>query len=253
MTTNQMKRNYHNQKGRASAFISKGSLSIEAALAAPFFLIAMLCILYIFEMIHMETSMRTILFSAAKKMAKEAYVSTAFPATRLKYHVLDDMETSSIIKKGSIDCSDSYCHRDSSLMELSLKYKIEIPVFVFRIPIATKEETLRVKGWTGYENVGFAIGEEDIVYITATGLVYHSTPTCNYLDLSIRRVTLKEAKDRCPACTMCKGNGKKEFVYITTYGESYHNSLNCSGLKRSIFAVKKSEVKGRGGCDKCVR
>lgn len=253
-----IQKKYHNQKGRASAFISQGSLSVEAAFAAPLFLIAMLCILFMFEMIHIGTTMRTVFFSAAKQMAKEAYISTAFPATRLKYYMVDgmeerDLDENTIIKKGSIDCSASYCHRDSSIMELSVKYKMEIPLLTFHIPVVTKEETLRVKGWTGYEGAGFSEGEEDVVYITETGLVYHATPTCNYLDLSIQRVTLEQAQGKYPVCAWCKGQEKSNLVYVTTYGERYHNSLNCSGLKRSIYAVKKSEVQGRGGCSKCVK
>ena len=135
-----------------------------------------------------------------------------------------------------------------------MKYQMEIPVLIFKIPIISRKEKLRIKGWTGYEGTGFDSGVKDVVYITDTGLVYHATPTCKYLDLSIRRVDYDEAKKQYGICSLCKKEGRSEKkVYITTYGSGYHTSLNCSGLKRTVYAVKKSEIYGRGGCSKCVR
>ncbi len=249
----QIKHYNHNHKGRASAFISRGSLTIEAALAAPFFLLAMLCILSIFEVVYTETIMRTAFLSAAKQMAKEAYVSTAFPSVRLEKYISEKLEKGGL-KVSHMDCSGSYCYGNSSIMELSMKYQIDIPILLFEIPIVKKEEKVRVKGWTGYEGAGIKLGKEDLVYITDTGIVYHSTPTCNYLDLSIRRVAISEAEMKYDFCSLCKASGKQtKRVYITTYGRMYHNSLNCSGLKRSIYAIKQSEIHGKGGCPKCVK
>lgn len=242
-----------NQLGRASAFISEGSLSVEAAFAAPFFLLAMLCILYLFEIMCMETTLRTAFYSAARQVAKEAYVSTAFPGVRLEHYITENLKESEWNCKG-IDCSGSYCQGDSTIMDLSMEYQIELPVLMFDIPLMVRKEEVRVKGWTGYEGDGFYSGSEDIVYITDTGIVYHSTPRCNYLDLSIQRVSLEEAKERYVICSLCKEErGATNYVYVTTYGTAYHISLNCSSLKRSIYAVKESETHGKGGCSKCVR
>jgi len=257
--TYQIKDYYHNQKGRAFAFISQGSLSVEAAFSAPFFMLALLCMLFIFEMVYSETVMRTVFLSSAKQLSIEAYISTTLPATRLEYRIKDELaekrsRETLIVKVDSIDCSNSYCHGDSSIMELSLRYLVKIPIAVFDIPLVAREEKLRVKGWTGYEGSGLQVGEEDTVYITDTGMVYHSTLACNYLDLSIQMVTLSEAKERFDLCSLCKESGRETvYAYITSYGTVYHNSLNCSGLTRSVYAVKKSEIHGRGGCSKCVR
>lgn len=251
---------YHNHTGRVSAFISQGSLSVEAAFAAPFFLLALLCILYLFQLIYTGTVLKTAFYSAARQIAQEAYVSTAFPGSRLENYIIDNLGeervNQSLIEKGikGIDCSSSYCYGDSGIMELSLRYRLQIPVLFFQIPIVEKEETLRIKGWIGYVEAEGSREAENMVYITDTGMVYHSTPTCNYLDLSIRRVSLVWAKTQYGSCSLCKEKGiPGAYVYVTTYGTGYHTGLDCSGLKRSIYAVRLSEVYGRGGCKKCVK
>ena len=251
---------FHKQKERVSACISRGSLSVEAAFSAPFFLLAMLCIFYLFECISTEAALRAAFYSEAKELAKEAYVGTGLSGRRLEEKIVDrlgrDRLRNSIVVGGSggIDCSRTHCLANSSILNLSMRYQLEVPVLMFRIPILTREEQLLVKGWTGYEGWGSEVGEKELVYITETGLVYHSTPNCNYLDLSITQIPIEKARKTYAECAMCKKKqGETKQVYVTTYGEAYHRSLNCSGLKRTIYGVKKSEVYGRGGCPKCVK
>lgn len=108
---------------------------------------------------------------------------------------------------------------------------------------------------------GFFETDEETVYVTETGVVYHRDYHCNYLELSIRMVTAdsidglrnKEQGKYYP-CEHCAEKGTQKGVYITDYGNRYHNSLNCSGLKRTIYAVPLSEASvGRGACTKCGR
>lgn len=44
---------------------------------------------------------------------------------------------------------------------------------------------MRIKAWTGYEAGGFGEEDDQIVYVTDTGVVYHKNPHCTHLDLSI--------------------------------------------------------------------
>ena len=106
---------------------------------------------------------------------------------------------------------------------------------------------------------GFGKEEDETVYVTETGLVYHKDYHCTYLDLSIRMVQGKEISGlrnesggRYYACEHCGGKGGGS-AYITDYGDRYHSSLSCSSLKRTVYAVPLSEVIGKGACSKCVR
>ena len=80
------------------------------------------------------------------------------------------------------------------------------------------------------------------MYIAETGKVYHKTPSCTYLNLTIKSVAEKTV-----------GEYRNIFgkVYITSYGDCYHKSLKCSGMKRTIEMRRLSEVEEMGACSKC--
>ena len=141
--------------------------------------------------------------------------------------------------------------------QITASYQVRIPIPIFSLPLIEYEETMRIKGCTGYEKGGFGKEEDETVYVTETGLVYHKDYHCTYLDLSIRMVQGKEISGlrnesggRYYACEHCGGKGGGP-AYITDYGDRYHSSLSCSGLKRTVYAVPLSEVIGKGACSKC--
>ena len=165
----------------------------------------------------------------------------------------------SIVEGGSsgIDCSRSRMSVRTGIGELSAVYQVRIPVPLFQIPLVRYEETMRIKGWTGYERAGFGGEDDETVYITETGLVYHKDYHCTHLDLSIRMASGEEVSSlrnesggKYYACEHC-GGGSGGAVYITLYGDRYHSSLSCSGLKRTVYAVPLSEAVGKGACSKC--
>ena len=62
------------KKERISAFASRGSLTLEAAIVVPIFFFAMLCLAYLLEMMAIQTTVRNALYSAGREVAKEVYV-----------------------------------------------------------------------------------------------------------------------------------------------------------------------------------
>ena len=99
--------------------------------------------------------------------------------------------------------------------------------------------------------------DDEWVYITPYGTVYHRDRACRYLDLNIRAVsrqsllTLRNADRKIyRPCESCGLSGNRT-VYVTDYGERYHNSLSCSGLKRTIYMIKLSQTGGKKACSKC--
>ncbi len=112
--------------------------------------------------------------------------------------------------------------------------------------------------WTGYTPGSFTLTfmEEEIVYITEHGTVYHRDISCSYLNPSIRTVSPSALSGErnlsggtYKACELCGGTGAN--YIITSYGDRYHTSASCPGLKRSIRAVPISEAGGRAPCSKC--
>ena len=251
---------------RASAFTSKGSLTMEAALVVPLFFFAMLCMVYLFEMIAIQTAVETALHSVGKEIAKEAYVSPIISPYGIEQHLIrnigNDRLERSMVSGGvnGLDCNASTSNWNTGEIQLVVRYRLEIPILMFRIPAVSREETLRVKGWTGYVSGSGNPSSEEVVYITDYGLVYHKDMYCTYLELSIQAVRVEEIEDlrnqsggKYYACSSCeKELCEAGVVYLTAYGDRYHSSLDCSKIKRNIYAVPLKEVYGLGGCSKCT-
>lgn len=252
---------------RASAFTSKASITVEAAISVTFFFFAVLCVACLFEIMALQINIKSALHSVGKEIAMEAYFNPVLSTSKLEKEIVEaigsDRLDRSMIAGGSngINCSGSQTYVGSTIMDLSAYYEIEIPFMMFRIPVIAREEIVRIKGWTGEEESYVSGSSNEVVYVTDYGIVYHKNVSCTYLDLSIRSVSLDQISElrnksggKYDACKSCDAStAQQKNVYITDYGDKYHNSLECSKLKRNIYAVPLSDVYGLGGCSKCVK
>ncbi len=114
--------------------------------------------------------------------------------------------------------------------------------------------------WNGYQIPGTHMGavEDEYVYITENGTVYHTNRNCTHLVLSVQPVSLQQALlgknehgEKYSACEKCRKSGYWGRVYITNDGTCYHFERDCPGLKRTIRCVLLSQVKDRSLCMRC--
>ena len=257
---------YISNAGKTSVFTPlKGSVTIEAAMAVPIFFFAVICLIYLFEIMAVQTAVYSGLHYAGKEVMQESYPFAVICPGSIEDDVVKaigaDRLERSIVAGGSsgIDCSKSYMSPGTGIGQIAAEYKVEIPVPIFSIRGIAQKKNIRVKAWTGYEKGILGFGEEETVYVTETGLVYHKDYHCTYLDLSIRMVTRSEIEQirnnsggKYYACSRCHA-GNAEHIYVTDEGNRYHSSLTCSGLKRTVYAVPLSEVAGKGACTRCGR
>lgn len=257
---------FHLSRERASAFTSRGTITLEASIATAIFFFGTLCLVAIFEIMVTRTAVKSALHAVAKEVAVDVCVIPEIPVSKMEDKLIEilgkeELEKSLIVDGGQgLDCSNSKKFWNTTIMELSVRYRMEIPIMMFRIPLIQNEEVIRVKGWTGYEER--ITGYEDIVmaYVTDYGEVYHMDNACAFLDLSVRvctKETVQRERNQNGAkykeCSHCKALGEDvRNVYITDYGEKYHFSLECKGLKRTIYATPLLEMKEMGGCSKCA-
>ena len=243
---------------------SGGSMTVEAAFVVPLFLFAVLVFLYLFEVMAVQTNIRAGMQYAGRKYAEQAYLNPFVSTEELEEDIREEVSTErlerSMVKGGAsgIDCSSSYVDLMNQILYLNTSYTVEIPVPVFGIFNVEKEESIRIKGWCGYESSIPVQAEQKIVYVTENGVVYHQDYHCSYLDLSIHMVPysgLEELRNASGGkyypCERCGQNVAGMGVYVTDYGSKYHTSMSCSGLKRKIYAVPVSETAGKGACSKC--
>lgn len=249
---------------RASAFASKGSITLEAALVIPIFFFGILCLVFLLEIMSIQLTVRSALYSVGKEIAQEAYVSPIISTSSIEQHLIKNIGKerleNSIVVGGAqgLNCNASKSNWNTAVIDLSVRYQLEIPVLMFRIPVLMQEETLRVKGWNGYAG-GWESSREEMVYVTDYGIVYHKDMYCTYLELSIRAALPEQIEnlrnqsgEKYSACKSCGVSlGKVQRVFVTDYGNRYHTSLECSGIKRNIYAIPIGDAYGLGGCPKC--
>jgi len=266
MTNNNttLRSSYKHLNGKVSVFTHwKGSITVEASMAVPLFFFAILCLVCMFEIMAVEIAVRGGLQYAGRIVSQETYPLAVVRPAKIEEYVVGSIGAErlerSLIVGGStgIDCGESYMSVRTGIGKLTAHYKIRIPVPGFILDGIEKEQSIRIKAWTGYEREFAGYAGEETVYVTESGMVYHRDYHCTHLDLSIQSVSRSDISERRNtdggkyyACWIC-GGGNTSNVYITGSGNKYHSSLACSGLKRTVYAVPVSEAIGKGACIRC--
>ena len=276
---------------RASALRDEGSYSIEAALALPVFLIGLLSFLIFFPAGIAEARLKSAMENVGSRLAayyfaieelEEAEAGGDDPGflesalakvvgsvvwspvaeTLVKGMVIRELgETwagESLVKNGAQGISffgSRYDKAEESII-LNASYRIRTPfsgILDISLPISVRTAH---RVWSGKEMEGGS-PEEEVVYVTKNGKVYHDTLNCTHLKLSIREVSMSQLDKlrnedgaKYYPCEFC-GDRKGSTVYITNYGNRYHISRNCSGIRRDIRSIPISQVGERGLCSRC--
>lgn len=254
--------------GKVSASAShrmKGSVTIEAIVCIPLFLYAACSMIWMLEIRSIQTTIRCGLQYVGKQIAEESFAPMILQTDQLEEELVDvigsDHLERSILIGGAkgICCDESHTLPGSGIYELSASFYVRLPFPYFSSYGVACKESMKIKGWNGYVKERIQSTEEDIVYVTETGIVYHLDTHCTYLEPSIRSVQMQEIQNlrnesggKYYPCAKCvQGTKDYERVYITTYGYCYHGSAECSKLKRKVYEVPLSEVKGKVVCSKC--
>lgn len=212
-----------------ASFLRKASLAVETALVLPVFFMGLVTLISFMDIYKLQTEHLQALCEKTKEAGMYAYV-------------LED--------KGpeEITLPDVYSYT---------------PVGgVIVLPKVWMHNTVTVHAWTGAGQSGFAQEEEaneEMVYVTESGSVFHRSAGCRYLRLSLNQVSGTRVAfmtnaygEKYMPCEICSGGQKPAgSVYITENGNRYHNLESCSGLKRTVKLVKRSEARGMRACSSC--
>ena len=156
---------------------------------------------------------------------------------------------------------------DDGNLDLTVTYRVRVPFLPgnFGSLLFTQRECQRV--WSGNkapsqdgDKIEDETKEDQIVYITETGSVYHTSLDCSYLKLSVKQIRHNEVVNyrsddgsKYYACDRCEKGGSGFWVYITSSGNRFHTDPNCAALRRNVKLVKLSEVSDRHCCSRCAK
>lgn len=238
------------------------SLTVEAALVLPVFLIAMILIGFIGQMIRCQDEITEVVDRIANEASKEYGATKSSLVKNSSYYVA---KMNLYLKKSGLSVSflNSTYMKENDELQLVAKYSMKLPYKIG--PISNYSSTCRIhtRAFTGVENRSDSGDFKDKeVYITPTGRVYHTHKDCTYLKLTISKVFYRDLNNMrntgggkykpCEVCLKNRTVTEGSSVYITNYGDRYHCNRACSGIKRTINSVMLSQVGNRTICGKCA-
>lgn len=248
-------------KGTFFITCRRASLTLEAAIVIPLMIGFLAIILFFFRVIQVQSIVEEALIYAGREVAVESSVISSEQVLFLsaEEHLSEALINRGIedyIENGIIGISLWESNFEGTDIVLRAKYRMKLPVAFFEINTIELSSENHFQKWVGNEGTA---GDENWVYVTEKGTVYHASTSCRVLDLSIQRVSFKEIEQlrgasgqKYYACGRCvEKNIKEEAVYCTGYGRLYHQDINCSFLKRSVKKVLVTEVQGKKACSYC--
>ena len=272
--------------GKVSLCVSRdhrGSMTVEAAMVLPFFLMALLSVLSFLEIIRLQNGITMGLREAGMPMSVYGYacgqmtegktvdlsgwlpnvtLSYGYAGSRVeKFLGAEYLENAPLIQgAGTIRYYRSSIMEKDDRIDLVALYTVEPFFNLAFLPQLQIYSRYYGRAWTGYEvgNNGDDHTSEINVYVTPGGRVYHMSRYCTHLQLTILSCSMEtvaekrnENGSRYRPCAFCGGGLQNGKIYITPDGDCYHKSINCSGLKRTIDVIPLSQVGGRGRCSRC--
>ena len=251
--------------GKSVSCRSRGSLTVEAALCLPLFFLAALLLMLLLATAALSVKIRGAARYAAQATAAvqiqspvvldrgklQADLISALGAGRLDESLL-------VGGRGGISVDKSEMDPLTGVGFIRWEYRIRMPFPVFGSPVGDYEGEVKFKAWNGYHGGG-ELGEEEMVYVTENGMVYHRNPSCTHLVLSVTPVSVHNLAScrnqdgkKYHVCEKCGGQiPEAGVVYIAKDGDKWHTDPDCSGLKRTVMKIPVSQVGGRGPCSRC--
>lgn len=219
----------HSYRERVSFLTSnRGSIVVEASIVIPIFLMVFVMLMHILILLNIQNNISNELYDNASKMSKNI----------LNYSTSENVDISyeSILKDGIL---------------LKSSYKYNFPVGSINL-----RQVLIFRRWNGESIARSKEKEENIVYITKNGKVYHTSKKCTHLLLAIKKIKYslvnKRKYSKCKICVWEDTESEDE-VYITDKGDRYHTFKDCSSLLRFITEIKIEEAGERKLCSRCAK
>lgn len=258
--------------------LKNGSITVEAAFILPFFIVFFLQLYSAFEMISLYCRMEVALEETAEEAAAICYLqkdgqenqgqSFLFTQTFVREEVIRkagaEYLSESVLVGGPAGLSflQSETGGGEGAVNLIVSYQVKPWYSLGKIGTIRLTNHCKVSAWTGYEkpeNGDESAENEQTVYVTPSGSVYHLYRDCTYLDARVSAVSRDEVPDRRNengekyyACELCAKEGEgEEILYITPYGNRYHFRADCNALHKKVSAVSLHETNGKHVCSKC--
>ena len=261
------------------------AMTLEASIALPLFIFFFLNIMSAICIVQIQSEMEAPLHQTGNELAlsgfdinvgKEILTGAQtesfgklekgsmgiYASKKVRESLGDRLDSSPVIDGvNSLNFLPSSLLQDDDIIDIVVNYKVHPVVNVIGFKGFSVESRYYGHAWTGYSISG-GIGadgyEEEMVYVTEHGEVFHRDTGCKHLKPSIKSIDYKELATERNAdrgkyypCEYCGQGIHGGSVFVTTFGNRYHGRVDCPGVKRKIYTVPISEVGGKSPCSAC--
>lgn len=240
--------------GRTSSFIL-GSMTIEASIVLTIFIFFVAALIQILGLAIHEVTLvgmthnvvlkesQSVLGTINQPVVSSIMTGSSYMEIRHNYPLEKEVKLQDI----SVD-------KDIQELSLYVEEKTLFPFITAKFRVGARGYARR---WTGKKRVPESKYQEEEVYITTYGEVYHKDPQCTYLAPRIQTVSKENMSSvrnekgskykKCPYCP----HSNQSILYITPWGDAYHSSPQCSRLKRTIQVTTLTQTPINCPCSKC--
>lgn len=248
---------------RASFCIcQKASYTLEAAVVIPLITAYLVTFLTFFQILQIQCVVDEALLYAGRKTAVESSIvdSDEVLFVSAEGFLLHALKDNSLIEKrvvhGLLGVQLWESEFDEESIVLTANYIVKLPIGFLGVTQVELSSRCCFQRWNkGTEEED----NEEWVYITPNGEVYHTDISCRTLKLSIKTTSLSTVEElrglngqkyyECHHCDWQDNNTER--VYYTSYGVLYHKDISCSSLKRTIEKISLDEIGDRRPCSFC--
>lgn len=243
-----------------------GSITVEAAVVLPTFLIGMFALISIGKMMVLKSNIQYAIYEEAHMLANVCEDGHCEAVSNVKADICRILMNNRVNLNDIEGCEDGLSLTGSRLdngeyVEIVVDYRY-MPFGanyfgLMSIPISQKC-VMHIN--CGYISGYFADTEGEYVYVTEGSSVYHINRECTHIKLTVTSIQGRDIPDirnssgaKYKSCKTCHSKLDDAVLYITPEGDRYHNTVSCSGLKRTVRAVKISDIGDRRPCSRCGR
>ncbi len=265
----------------------KASMTVEAAVVLPLLLFFFVNLMSSIEMIRLHGNLQLALWETGYRMAVYNYayetikdratsdgedfnellegaIGIVYNNVFARNQVIDYLGEEYLEKSPLTYGSDGLIFLESSIIDkdyvdLAVTYQVSTPIQILGVTSFRMSNRFYGKAWTGYallENEEEK--EENLVYVTEHGSVYHTTRECSYLKRLVVTVLTTEINNirnetglNYSICSLCKNAPLGGEVYITAGGLRYHLQKNCTAITRMIFPIHIESASQYRPCNRC--
>jgi len=269
-----------------------GSMTLEASITLPLFLLFCCSIIYIIHILTLQQSLQNALEESSRKVSRQIYLSdsiknlsalekiklnskhsdlflkvtekvmiqTLFKEAFLSKEVENAINKSYIINGcDGINFNNTFLTSNKEEVSFVISYSIKVPFLPSLIKLDFTQ-SISFHSFIGISLLKDKASSISYVYITVNGAVYHNNPFCSYLlsyagfySKDYLENIIKDKESFHPCPNCAKKTNMPDKVLLCINSNVYHTRIDCFYISKTISKIPFDTVKDKTLCSRCEK